>query len=90
MDKTVECTRCHKSFEEAYPGGSDTKQGYRCATSIHGQDVYGHYGSVEHDMIHYHAKQDLGAKKGEVWCDECVSRMVAKGILVEVDAAAQT
>lgn len=79
---TVQCARCELHFEEAYPGGCDTGQGYECACEVRDDLIRGHYGSTRHDMSVYEAATPLGLPSGASVCDDCVDTLLAEGVIV--------
>lgn len=76
---TVECCRCERRFDEAYPGGHERGQGYQCACEVRDDRIRGHYGSTRHDMAIYRADAPLGLPYGASVCDDCMDELVSVG-----------
>ena len=78
---TVTCGHCKASFE----GLSDT-QANGCAADVHGQKIFGHYGSAVADMtaFRFTALRPRELQDGCQACDACLRAWLEEGLIEEV------
>jgi hypothetical protein len=76
----VVCGRCGVEHDDI--GSGSPTQGWRCAASVHDQEVYGHYGSTVIDMASRPIAPEANLPNGlDPLCDGCIQSLDAAGLL---------
>lgn len=78
--KTFSCDFCKKIFEEIFE--DSTNQAIGCAAEVYETHIRGNYGSIKYDdhRIDFVSGVPKELKLGNVVCDECICRLIEKGI----------
>lgn len=85
----IKCYMCHNSYEPAFPGGEEVRQGYHCASTTRERGIVGHYGSTRIDMEFWTWKNGMPDAVYREWikdmnapmCDNCIDLMIESGEL---------
>jgi len=72
----AQCDSCFKKYKEAFPGGEEHNQGWKCAATVTDESIIGHYGSTVADMEEYvWVTRPDNIVNGNI-CDDCLEVLI--------------